>query len=387
MKLNKTPGATCAHLFYPENDLALAINLANYTPPRMARALHLSGETLPMWYGAPGDAFICHGVNDRWFRRMADAFGLQTDVFPHRPELYTPQPWGWSAASRRAFIDAGFNATQLPGDEQLTRIRELSHRRSSVLIAESLTQMLPEINFTRPAVEASSVESALDAISAFNGNAVLKSPWSNAGRGITFIKGFSEEALLKRLDDTIAAYGSVLIEPHHNNVCDFALLFDALPGGQVCFKGLSVFETDARGAYARNVIASDQILFARLEKYVASSTLRLVAEKLESILSTMISDCYAGPLGVDMLITAEGVLDPCVELNLRNTMGHVSHSLAKNVLAPGIVADFYSEMKATEPVDDPLAGLGIDSGRLYSGALTLNPPGCPFRFCLAVRNA
>ena len=56
-----------AHLFFPENDLALASDLSNYTPPRMARATHAAGETLPMWYGRPGDVFICNGVNNSWF--------------------------------------------------------------------------------------------------------------------------------------------------------------------------------------------------------------------------------------------------------------------------------------------------------------------------------
>ena len=39
---------------------------------------------------------------------------------------------------------------------------------------------------------------------------------------------------------------------------------------------------------------------------------------------------YVGPIGVDMLVGADGRINPCVELNWRMTMGHVALLRGKN---------------------------------------------------------
>ena len=36
---------------------------------------------------------------------------------------------------------------------------------------------------------------------------------------------------------------------------------------------------------------------------------------------------YVGPFGIDMMVTKEG-LHPCVEINLRRTMGHVALAIS-----------------------------------------------------------
>lgn len=379
-----------AHLFFPENDLALASDLSNYTPPRMARATHAAGETLPMWYGRPGDVFICNGVNNSWFNAMSEAFALRTDVFPHRPEEYTPRPWGWSKASRRRLIAEGFSVDRLPDDAALDAIRSLSHRRSSVIIADALAAFLPDFRFTPPAVEAFTVDEALTVIDAFGGNCVIKSPWSNAGRGIAFTRGFSENALAQRISDIINAYNSVLIERAFDNICDFAMLFESTDSGDVRYVGLSLFETDKRGAYMRNIVANDIILADKIAEFLPENILRPVADSLCAILSDYIGGKYRGPLGIDMLVArtnAGNILNPCVELNLRNTMGHVAHALAENVLAADKTAVFACNVNPdykSPLITDPLADAIIVGNRLAGGFFCLNPPTSPFLFTLSV---
>lgn len=379
-----------AHLFFPENDLALASDLSNYTPPRMARATHAAGETLPMWYGRPGDVFICNGVNNSWFNAMSEAFALRTDVFPHRPEEYTPRPWGWSKASRRRLIAEGFSVDRLPDDAALNQIRSLSHRRSSVIIADALAAFLPDFRFTPPAVEAFTVDEALTVIDAFGGDCVIKSPWSNAGRGIAFTRGFSENALAQRISDIINAYNSVLIERAFDNICDFAMLFESTDSGDVRYVGLSLFETDKRGAYMRNIVANDIILADKIAEFLPENILRPVADSLCAILSDYIVGKYRGPLGIDMLVArtnAGNILNPCVELNLRNTMGHVAHALAENVLAADKTAVFACNVNPdykSPLITDPLADAIIVGNRLAGGSFCLNPPTSPFLFTLSV---
>ena len=71
------------HLFYPENDLALASGKAGYTPPPKVMDLRRAGAVLPLWYGDPGDKVCTTGVSAAWFDSMAERFDLRTDVFDH----------------------------------------------------------------------------------------------------------------------------------------------------------------------------------------------------------------------------------------------------------------------------------------------------------------
>ncbi len=393
-----------AHLFFPENDLALAANLSNYTPPRMARALRLSGEVLPMWYGDDGDCFLTQGVNERWLESMHRAFELHCKPYDHCPERFAPRPWGWSAASRRQFQYAGYTAEMLPDDMALERLRQISHRRSSCVIAQALAAQLPDTEFTSSAIEARTLADALDVIDRFRGDAVVKSPWSNAGRGIAFTRGFGEQGLVRRLEDIIAAYGSVLVELRHDKEIDFAMLFDAHADASVSYRGLSLFEADARGAYTHNIVADDSILTRHIAAFIPEKTLSTVAEALSTILQEYIAGSYVGPLGVDMLVARRNcfdvtkteqnsdadtqyVLNPCVELNLRNTMGHLAHCLGERILAPGRLATFATMPNPTPSVNDfadPVQGLHIADHRLHGGKLVLNPPSSPFVFELSL---
>ena len=96
------------HLFYPENDLALARDIARYTAPPAAVKLRRAGLTLPLFYGNPDDSFIAQGVNSQWFRKINDAFSPGISIWRDQTGGVQHAPWGWSKASRQYFLDLGF---------------------------------------------------------------------------------------------------------------------------------------------------------------------------------------------------------------------------------------------------------------------------------------
>ena len=70
-----------------------------------------------------------------------------------------------------------------------------------------------------------------------------------------------------------------------------------------------------------------------------------VVESLKSVnsqiksTSQQLKDVYDGPFGVDMMVVAKSdgdcfLLNPCVEVNLRRTMGHVALSLTPTRMQP-----------------------------------------------------
>jgi len=82
--------------------------------------------------------------------------------------------------------------------------------------------------------------------------------------------------------------------------------------GQLHYEGLNVFQTTPSGQYLSNL--SPELL------RVSPDVLAAVRQSLQQHLPPILGADYAGPLGVDMMQQA-GKVHPCVEINLRRTMG------------------------------------------------------------------
>jgi hypothetical protein len=103
----------------------------------------------------------------------------------------------------------------------------------------------------------------------------------------------------------------------------------------VSYLGLSLFHT-ANGAYTGNLLATESAKLSIINRYLSADLIFCVQQSLCGLLGHFLKGRYSGPLGVDMMIVArEGSdgfsLHPCVEINLRRTMGHVALSLGRLV--------------------------------------------------------
>ena len=360
------------HLFFPENDLALARDLENYTPPPAAARLRRAGEVLPLWYAADGDSFISTGVNAAWLRGMQDAFGMRVGVFDYHSEGCTAAPWGWSRASRRMYLSRGFAPDALPDDARLARIRELSHRRTAAQIAGRLAG-LAGTDMTPPAVECTTMTEVADFVER-NGDVLLKLPWSSSGRGLVKVDPRTLSAQKGMIEGMIKRQGSVMAEKFYDKAVDFAMLF-TMTDGRCEYNGLSLFATDRLGSYTGNTLAPQE----RLAELIAHPALSSLSTALSQVLQDIIATDYDGPIGVDMMTLTDGRIDPAVELNLRMTMGHLCLRFYDRYVAPGAEGTF-----AVHPAGPAAAGADVFNGRLRSGAIDLNPPGSDFRFVVNI---
>ena len=131
--------------------------------------------------------------------------------------------------------------------------------------------------------------------------------------------------------NVIKQQGSVMVEPYYNKVKDFGMEFECLANGLVCYQGLSLFHTK-NGAYIGNLLATEEAKRALMARYLP---LELLDNIKQRIMDNVQLDDYQGPFGIDMMIVnsqlstvnSQLLLHPCVELNLRRTMGHVALSL------------------------------------------------------------
>lgn len=369
-------------LFYPENDLALADNTANYTAPRAAVDMRVAGEQLPLWYGKAGDVVYMSGTNGAWFDAVTHSFDIQADLW-HGQDIDSVRPWGWSHAVKRYFERLGVSDGILPSAEQIERIRALSHRAMAGHLSQYLRDELGDIIAPR-ALEVTDIEQVHDFV-ATNGRTLVKLPWSGSGRGIIDTVLVPEPEFSRRTVGSIHRQGSVMLERYYSPHYDFALLFE-MRVGRAHFSGYSLFFTDARGMYVGNLVAEEDILRDELSRHADFGLTDSVIPKINTWLTDEIGRDYEGPLGVDMMVVGDGDCLAVAEINLRNTMGHVAHALAERYLAPGMQGQYTVLPNDGSPFGLPHPGI-VSNGRLTSGTIDLTPGDGRFRFRLEVLDA
>lgn len=366
-------------IFNPENDLALASGSRVYTPPRNAELLARCGAILPMWLAEPGDTIIADPKGyETWIENVTSLFNLNINISPVSPHQSTGEPWGWSQAIVTKLTRAGINRENLPDERSIERMRQLSHRRTSIEINRLLS--LRGIATPPLAFEISNQDEMAHAVKQFNGRFVLKSPWSSTGRGVFLSSTTNTETILKNAEGIIRRQGSVIIEPLLNRMTDFAMLFYA-EKGKVSYRGLSLFDTVGT-AYTGNLLLPEKVMTQQIEEQLNDVDLSVISIELEQVLTDIIKGDYEGWLGIDMMVQNDGKLAPCIELNLRKTMGVVALILRDRFIAAGSTGRFMVEHGNFEPFD--ISHAKIENNRLVEGAIDLVPPCQGFRIAMKV---
>jgi len=343
------------HIFNPEHDIALASGLSNFTAPHAGRQLRHDLGFLPAVWAHDGDIILVDDAvqaKREWQRlthrlsvlQMTESLPrLNLQFTPTKPSVYSEQtsspikainPWGWNSALRAMLMRSGIREELMPTCQQLLTIRELSHRR----IAAAL---LPKLRLTGTVGEAFECQTAeqVEALHHQYGALVLKAPWSSSGRGLRFLTketSFQNSTYISGwLRNTVQNQGSVLVEPLYNKVKDFGMEFYADGNGLISYLGLSLFHT-ANGAYTGNILATESVKRKMISRYIPIKLIDDIQQRICLELAKVYNGKYQGPFGVDMMVISNSpigqspsfLLHPCVEINLRHTMGHVALALS-----------------------------------------------------------
>ena len=299
-------------IFNCSNDMALAANVRQYVPPKRIQQMEAELAALAcVWEGT----------------RFAG-------------------PWGWSLATKQRYRLMGVPMEMLPSDEWLEEVRRLSSREFAwrylmqMLAAmkgegllggemnyweklpslseqdEGVTEAYPRGPLYRtrgvhPAVPEGSVSEGGDMPLL-----IFKSPWSSSGRGV-FVGDWCDERARTRLQGFLSSQGGFVTDRFYaDKVLDFAMEFFIGEDHIVEFLGYSVFHAAESGAYGYNYVESQQELLQRIG--ADEALLQRLIDYHKEHLSQM---AYHGPVGIDMLKTADGCIHPCIEINLRMNMG------------------------------------------------------------------
>ena len=334
------------HIFNPEHDIALAANLSNFTAPHAGRQLrHDLGYLPAIWakdddYVLVDDVEVARTAFARLMHRQFDRFIDKRQLSTLHSPLSTLSPWGWDLALRSFLMRHGVEA--VPTEEEIAVIRELSHRKYAV-------DLLRELEFEGTTGESWRAEHPIEVEQSVQlyRRIVVKAPWSSSGRGIRFLDYEFNDYQRRWFDNVIATQGSVVIESYCYKVKDFGMEFESDGRGQVRYLGLSLFHTQ-NGAYTGNILASEEEKQEMINHYISEELLKAVRGKICSYLGELYRGRYAGPFGVDMMVVrgednGPFLLNPCVEINLRRTMGHVALALSGQVPSGHVMRVEYSD--------------------------------------------
>ena len=323
------------HIFNPEHDIALAYDKRYLVVPHAARELRMNLGFIPCLWADDG---VCILVDDVQYavkaatklgRGHADVLFLSAEQLKG-VAFDKIEPWGWDRCIATQLHDAGVLADLLPSEDGLEHIRSLSSR----------VHTGGALDFIRADIEddtcgesfyfttAEDVAGFINAV----GDVVVKAPWSSSGRGLRYVHGACSDSTAGWIGRTISAQGGVMAEPYYDKVKDFGMEFFSHGDGRVEYCGISLFET-LNGAYMGNIIADDKRKLEALQRFVTEELINIIKQRCIKYFERLFRNKYEGPFGVDMMIVARKDMDgfvvhPCVEVNLRRTMGHVALSLS-----------------------------------------------------------
>ena len=328
------------HIFNPEHEIALAENKESFTLPHIVRRLRADLAYIPALWAEDGDYVLvedAEAARESYRRQKAAkaevSFVTEKDLYIKNPGRVDIQPWGWDkAVAERVTAIAPEYAAAVPHPTAIDTIREVANRGWA---AENL---LPQL--TGGAMGGKTVGEAFVARSAEKaaalvvemGDCVVKSPFSSSGRGLRYIcaGNVSEPHNAGWIANTVRRQGSIIVEPRYRKAMDFGMEFRVAKGGVVEYCGLSVFGTSG-GSYTGNVVASEQYKESLVTRYLPAEILGKARTAIQDTIAMELGWTYRGCFGVDMMVVCEKGeyrLHPCVEMNLRMTMGHVAIMLS-----------------------------------------------------------
>ncbi len=321
-------------IFNPDTDYALASGSPFFTPPARVIELRQRMALFPLTYASPGDLLLLLDTDD--INRLAHETPLSvaeatakrvklvtlTDVADTLHNLPEPfiLPWGWNPSLCRLLLEAGVDAELLPDNSQLTELRRLSHRRLTIDFNALIQHYVPSLSFELPQ-EIVSEDAAINYWRNHPG-CYFKTPWSSSGRGVMSTIDLEERHIRPWVRGMIRRQGSVMAEPGVKRSLDFASEW-ICKAGKAHFVGMSVFVTSPRGKYKYNLIDPQPRLHAMISQACPAFGPDIIEAQRHS-LEQLVAPTYTGPLGIDMLAGSDGQIRPCVELNLRLTMGLVT---------------------------------------------------------------
>lgn len=338
------------HIFNPGSETAVLAETHNYTPTANVAKMAKDLSLLPLWYADPADLVLsAQPAEDKFTSSLPEELGrFARALKPHdkSDEAYSAVPWGLSPQILHTFKKIKENnLCNLSVPAWDTHYKTLTGRQSTIRCHQLLQEHLPGTTLPEAPLVFSSLDAIEERLKKSTPPFVLKTPYSSSGRGINWLRSRelanAEKNLIK---GAIKKQGFVSLEKGLDKVMDFALEFHSDGKGKISYEGISVFSTEEKGAYNGNRLASQASLSHAIETLANAPVLDTIGAAVAAVLKTVYGNAYAGYLGVDMMLYKTGdriAVHPCVEVNMRFTMGLVALRLFERHIHPSAEGNYF----------------------------------------------
>lgn len=384
--------------FNPTCEFAIANGSPNWQPNKLLQKMEDDMSSLPLFFGKKDDYVLVKHLPSYDFISTLNQLGVESPKFILKAEAFNNSefvnlsknrllPWGWSPAMHKLFsplkVSCSKEFKQSVVADWKPEHRELTSRKFA---AEILFQLLPRIS-SEIIIPESHLPKICTSQTDFEmaikqwGEIMVKAPWSSSGRGLQPItKTPVHPKVWEKVLGIIKEQGYAIAEPYLKKEFDFSFQFE-IKQGKVQFLGISNFSTNKKGQYEGNFLNGLPSTFEkRIPEFTETAIKEILQPLSETIQNSKLTDFYDGVFGVDTLIYSDHnnklKINPCLEINLRHTMGLLSLKLEKLITKNkiGIYRTFFqpgnsfyafkNEMERKYP-------LKIFEGKIESGFLAL----------------
>jgi hypothetical protein len=393
------------HYFNPGHETAVLNGSRFYHPPAHVLKMQEDLAFLPAWYAMPADYVFLLSPVPRLYRcssfcdymidiQSKQKQSFQPDAIEHIPfsarNTRIPEEnrialWGISPQSIHLFekISRQYNLTfQVPAWKE--EYRQAGSRRTSQKILTLLMNEIPEIEKEILPQFLSSIDEIENQLLQSDEKQVVKSPFSSSGRGLVWLPpGKIAQSEKQIITGMLKKQSCVSIEKALDKQLDFSMHFENTPEGETQFTGYSIFQTNEKGAYEKSVLASQEKLENQIAVHIDKNLLLRVRRALISLLHRFYSPYYKGNIGVDMLVYRSGntyKLHPCVEINMRKSMGYLALCLFEKNIHPDSRGELIIEynfnplyIKKKQIEGQQQHPLVCENGQIKTGQLNLCP--------------
>jgi hypothetical protein len=381
------------HYFNPGHETAVQNASKHYHPPAHVTKMQVDLAFLPAWYASDGDFVFMQTPLPHDFILSCESLNLQ--VNPVIPADF--------AANREKFQNSkidlwGISPQSIHFFEKINEQWELSlaipqwkeaflflgsrfaSQKLLVGLLDRLSGMEQEIcpHFF------SNIETIEQQIVQSQDRLLAKSPYSSSGRGLLwFPPGKLAQSERQILRGMLKKQAQVTIEKALDKRLDFSMQFENTTEGETLFAGYSIFHTNAKGAFEKNLLYKQEHLENQITNWIDADLLLQTRIALTGMIQEIYVPFYTGTIGVDMLIYQSAGsyrLHPCVEINMRKNMGYLAIRLVEKYLHPDSHGEFFIEYNRDPQMTvqkhkqlQKQYPLVIENERIRSGYLSLCP--------------
>jgi hypothetical protein len=349
------------YFFNPACELEASNGSPVYSLPKFPQILEDDLSTLPAFFAREGDYVLV--------RRPFDNPKFITSVQAEKMKFGSFFPWGFSP--RASYIVRNVSFENVP---EISGFKKFYSRENTVSFLENFPEgeMFPkksELPFI--------AKTAAEALDFFRGKfslgykgVVFKAPFAASGRGVRiFRRNVLTDNILQWTDFVIKTQGFVECEVYFEKLTDFSMHY-TFRNGAAEFCGLSVFKTAENGFYQSSYVKK----FSEIPGFDSLSVDTLAQMQTEVLRLNKSLENYSGSLGIDCMVysdNGEKKINPCVEINCRNSMGRLALELSDRI-ADNTLAEFFVFQNKNTP-EEFLEKPVFESGKLKKGFWRLTP--------------